>query len=268
VICTLGDLLLDVIVRLEEPIAPDTDAYGRTRVGAGGQAANVAAWVAALGGEARFVGKRARDGAGRLVAEELEGFGVELVGPEVESGTGTVVSIATPDGQRSMLSDRGVAPQLRAEELQMAWFRGCSWLHLPGYSLVRKPVDEAAAKAAGAVQAQGGRISVDLSSASAIRAFGVPAFGRRLELLGPDLVFANEEERGLVEVDLPGATWVVKRGPLGITVGGEEHAARPAEVLDTTGAGDALAAGFLVGGVELGLEAAARCVASLGSMPS
>ncbi len=257
-----------MIVRLDEPIAPDTDAYGRTRVGAGGQAANVAAWVAALGGEARFVGKRARDGAGRLVAEELEGLGVELLGPEVESGTGTVVSIATPDGQRSMLSDRGVAPQLRAEELQMAWFRGCSWLHLPGYSLVRKPVDEAAAKAAGAVQAQGGRISVDLSSASAIRAFGVPAFGRRLELLGPDLVFANEEERGLVEVDLPGATWVVKRGPLGITVRGEEHAARPAEVLDTTGAGDALAAGFLVGGVELGLEAAARCVASLGSMPS
>ena len=265
-ICTLGDLLLDVIVRLDEPIAPDTDAYGRTHVGAGGQAANVAAWVAALGGRARFVGKRARDGAGRLVADELEGFGVELVGPEVESGTGTVVSIATPDGQRSMLSDRGIAPELRAEELEMAWFRGISWLHLPGYSLVRKPVDEAAAKAAGAVRAQGGRISVDLSSASAIRAFGERAFRRRLELLEPELVFANEDERALVDGDL-GATWVVKRGPLGIAVGDEEHAARPADVVDTTGAGDALAAGFLVGGAELGLEAAARCVAAMGSMP-
>ena len=267
-ICTLGDVLLDVIVRLDEPIAPDTDAYGRTRVGAGGQAANVAAWVAALGGEARFVGKRARDAAGRLVAGELEGFGVELVGPEVESGTGTVVSIATPDGRRSMLSDRGVAPQLRAEELEMPWFRGVTWLHLPGYSLVRKPVDEAAAKAAGAVRAQGGRISVDLSSASAIKAFGVPAFRRRLELLEPELVFANEEERALVDGLLPAATWVVKRGALGIVVGREEHAARAAEVVDTTGAGDALAAGFLVGGPELGLEAAARCVGSLGSMPS
>jgi ribokinase len=267
VICTLGDLLLDVIVRLDEPIALDTDAYGRTRVGAGGQAANVAAWVAALGGEARFVGKRARDGAGRLVAEEIRGHGVELVGPEVESGTGTVVSIATPDGRRSMLSDRGVAPQLRAEELQMAWFRGVSWLHLPGYSLVRKPVDEAAAKAAGAVRAQGGRISVDLSSAGAIRAFGERAFRRRLELLEPDLVFANEDERALLDGELTGATWVVKRGARGIVVGGEEHPAPPVEVVDTTGAGDALAAGYLVGGPGLGLEAAARCVASMGSMP-
>ena len=266
-ICTLGDLLLDVIVRLDEPIAPDTDAYGTTRVGAGGQAANVAAWVGALGGQARFVGKRARDGAGRLVAEELERFGVELVGPEVETGTGTVVSIATPDGRRSMLSDRGVAPKLRADELEMAWFRGCAWLHLPGYSLVRKPVDEAAAKAAGAVRGQGGRISVDLSSASAIQSFGEAAFRRRLELLEPELVFANEEERALVDGVLPAATWVIKRGARGILVGGEEHRALPAEVADTTGAGDALAAGYLVGGAELGLEAAARCVASLGSMP-
>src|ERR687896_1508769 len=101
VICTLGDLLLDVIVRLEGPIAGDTDTYGRTRVGAGGQAANVAAWVSALGGRGRFLGKRARDPAGRAIAEELESRDVELWGPVVERGTGTVVSLATPDGRRS-----------------------------------------------------------------------------------------------------------------------------------------------------------------------
>ena len=99
-ICTLGDLLLDVVVRLDGPIAEDTDTYGRTRVGAGGQAANVAAWVVALGGSARFIGKRARDATGRLLAEELASRGVELAGPEVELGTGTVVSVATPDGPR------------------------------------------------------------------------------------------------------------------------------------------------------------------------
>ena len=62
-ICALGDLLLDVVVRLDGPVAEDSDAYGRTHVGAGGQAANVAAWVTALGGHARFVGRRARDPA-------------------------------------------------------------------------------------------------------------------------------------------------------------------------------------------------------------
>ena len=134
-IVTLGDLLLDVIVRLDGPIAGDTDTYGRTRVGAGGQAANVAAWAAALGAEARFVGKRALDPAGRIVSEELRARGVELAGPEVETGTGTVVSLATPDGRRAMLSDRGVAPELRAEELDASWFADGDWLHVPGYSL-------------------------------------------------------------------------------------------------------------------------------------
>ena len=99
-ICALGDLLLDVVVRLDGPIAPDTDTYGRTRVGAGGQAANVAAWVAALGGRARCVGKRVRDPAGRVLVQELARLGVEVAGPETESRTGTVVSIATPDGKR------------------------------------------------------------------------------------------------------------------------------------------------------------------------
>ena len=62
-------------------------------------------------------------------------------------------------------------------------------------------------------------------------------------------------------------TWILKRGPRGASFDGVEHAAVPAEALDTTGAGDALAAGYLVGGPELAMAAAARCVAQLGSMP-
>ena len=116
-VCALGDLLLDVVVRLEAPIAADTDTSGRTRVAPGGQAANVEAWVAALGGRARFVGKRARDAAGRMLAEELRRVGVDVVGPEVADGTGTVVSLADPEGRRSMLTDRGVAPELAAAEV-------------------------------------------------------------------------------------------------------------------------------------------------------
>jgi sugar/nucleoside kinase (ribokinase family) len=270
VICTLGDLLLDVVVRLDGPIAEDTDTYGRTRVAPGGQAANVAAWVAALGGRSRFVGVLARDGAGRMLAAELAAQGVEVAGPEVDGGTGTVVSLARPDGRRTMLTDRGVSPSLAPDDLDPAWLAGCATLHLPAYSLVREPIGAASLRAAGIARGAGVRVSVDLSGPSAIEELGVGRFREVLAGLAPDLVFANEDEAALVGA--PAAPVVVlKRGARGCVVqeGAEEraYAAKPAEVVDTTGAGDALAAGFLVGGVELGLEAAARCVAGMGAFP-
>ncbi|MGH3015638.1 MAG: carbohydrate kinase family protein [Gaiellaceae bacterium] len=265
-ICTLGDLLLDVVVRLESPIAEDTDTYGRTRVGAGGQAANVAAWAAALDGRARFVGKRARDPVGRLLVDELRGRGVEVAGPEVESGTGTVVSVATPDGARTMLSDRGVSTDFRPEELEPSWLEGCEWLHLPGYSLVAPPLREAALAAAGLSP----RVSVDLSSTAAIEAAGVMRFRAAVAEARPEVVFANEAEAALVG-DVEARTVAVKRGARGCVVrssdGDVELAALDAEVVDSTGAGDAFAAGFLLGGTDLALEAAARCVSRMGAMP-
>jgi ribokinase len=266
-VCVLGDLLLDVIVRLDTPVAEGDDTSAETRVGAGGQAANVAAWVTELGEEARFVGKRAGDAAGRLVEEELRARGVDLVGPVVEGRNGVVVSLVGPNGDRTMASDRGVSPQLRPEELEMRWFRDCAWLHLSGYSLLRSPIDEAGAKAAGAVRALGGKVSVDLASASLIRAYGAERLLARLRLLEPDVVFANDEEVTAIGDELPAGTLVRKRGSQGIVVDGEALPAMPAEVVDSTGAGDALAAGFIVGGARLALETAARCVAQLGAMP-
>jgi sugar/nucleoside kinase (ribokinase family) len=265
-ICTLGDLLLDVVVRLESPIAEDTDTYGRTRVGAGGQAANVAAWIVTLGGAARFIGKRAQDPAGRLLADELAGRGVELAGPEVGTGTGTVVSVATPDGKRTMLSDRGVSVELAANEIEQGWLAGCDRLHLPAYTLVAQPIADAALAAA----AHAPKVSVDLSSTAALGVIGVGRVRALVDELEPDVVFANEAEAELVgELDVE--TFVLKRGARGCVVRseGQERAypAHPAEVVDTTGAGDAFAAGFLVEGPELGLEAAARCVAQMGAMP-
>jgi sugar/nucleoside kinase (ribokinase family) len=98
-------------------------------------------------------------------------------------------------------------------------------------------------------------------------------FRDSLEELAPDVVFANEPEWELVGGAYGlGETAVVKRGPRGVSVldagGTEEHTAVGSEVVDTTGAGDALAAGFIVGGIELGLETAARCVAQLGAVPA
>ena len=265
-ICTLGDLLLDVIVLTGDAAGPDREGTVETRVGAGGQSANVAAWAADLGAQARFVGKRGSDGAAELAARELEGRGVELLGPVEDGNNGVVVSLVSPDGGRTMLSDRGVAPFLRAEELEIRWFTECDWLHLSGYSLLRRPIEEAAAKATGAVQAQGGRVSVDLASASGIAAYGPERLLGRLELLQPDVVFANEAELAAIGGSVPG-TLVLKRGAEGFSADGEEHAALGTEVVDTTGAGDALAAGYLVGGPELAARAAARCVAKLGAMP-
>jgi sugar/nucleoside kinase (ribokinase family) len=268
VVVALGDLLLDVVVRLDTALNFGADASARTRTGAGGQAANVAAWATELGAQSRLIAKRASDAAGELVARELAGHGVEVLGPTVDGHNGVVVSIVAPSGERTMASDRGVAPELRSDELEMGWLAGAGWLHVTGYALFRPPIDEAAAKAAGAVRGQGGRISVDLSSWSMIRDFGTQRLLRRLELLAPDVVFGNAEELDAIGGTFPAREWVLKLGPEGIELpDGRQLPAPWVEVLDTTGAGDALAAGYLVGGPTLGLEAAARCVAKLGTMP-
>ncbi|TML71646.1 MAG: hypothetical protein E6G13_06905 [Actinobacteria bacterium] len=270
IVC-LGDLLLDVIVRLDEPLAFGADALAQTNAGAGGQAANVAAWTAALGADARFVGKRADDAGGRVVDDQLRARGVEVVGPIVSGHNGVVVSLVGPDGDRTMASDRGVAPDLEPRDLDAAWFADADVLHLSGYSLMRSPIDASALHAAKVARNGGARVSVDLSAWTRIRDFGPAAFRARLEELEPDLVFANEPEWEIVGGAYALArTSVIKRGARGIRVVGECSAELPAQaanVVDATGAGDALAAGFLVGGPELALATAARCISQLGTMP-
>jgi sugar/nucleoside kinase (ribokinase family) len=262
VIVTLGDLLLDVIVRLSQPLAEGADADAVTRLGAGGQAANVAAWVAELGGEARFVGKLADDEAGAIARGTLKRHGVDVRGPTVAGRTGTIVSLVDVTGERTMASDRGVSTELRADELDPEWFQ-LEDLHLPVYSLVREPIAAAALAAADRARF----LSVDLSSWSAIRDFGPERLRETLEQLDPDVVFANEAEEEILGGPIPGATWIVKLGAGGARFGDKVRPARDATVVDTTGAGDAFAAGWLLGGPDLALDAAARCVAQLGSMP-
>jgi sugar/nucleoside kinase (ribokinase family) len=272
---TLGDVMLDVIVRLEEPLARGSDVRATTRAGAGGQAANVAAWAASLGASARCVAKRGDDAAGDLVARDLAALGVELVGPVGPGATGIVVSVVE-DGERSLASDRGVAPSLEPGELDAGWL-DCDVLHLSGYALLRETIDAAASRAARLAREAGARVSVDLAAWTEIRRYGPVRFRERLDDLAPDVLFATEAEWELLGgAYLTAPVGVVKRGARGCTVttadGRLDLAPVEAEVVDTTGAGDALAAGFLLGGsveeaARRGLEAAARCVARVGSLP-
>jgi ribokinase len=258
-ICTLGDLLLDVIVRPVAAASPDGDTPAETRAAPGGQAANVAAWAVEFGARGRVICQRGADAAGELVTAEVERHGVEVRGPVVEGRSGVVVSLVDGEGKRTMLSDRGVAPQLGG--VDATWLEGADWLHVSGYSLLHEPIARAALDAARLAP----HVSVDLSSAPDIRAYGAERFRVLLDELGAELVFANEEEREVIgELD---ARWVVKLGARGARFPEGELPARAAAVVDATGAGDALAAGYLVGGPELALDAAARCVGRMGAMP-
>jgi sugar/nucleoside kinase (ribokinase family) len=266
-VVSLGDLVLDVVVRMQTGVARGADTPARVSLSAGGQGANVAAWAAALGATSRWLGKRAADAAGLLAADQLEALGVELLGPVEATGNGVIVSLADPDGERSMFPDRGVATRLEADELRREWLE-CDHLHVSGYALLAEPVAAAALQAGALARAAGATISVDLSSWSTITSSGPERFRRLVESLAPDVVFTNEQEERVFGGPLADAAWILKRGASGCSFDGDERAALPvSDVVDTTGAGDALAAGWIVGGPDLALEAAARCVQRMGSMP-
>lgn len=261
-ICTIGDVILDVVVLPDGPLEADGDTRASIRLTAGGQAANVAAWASALGATSTLICKRGDDLAAGVAADELAGHGVKICGPVVAGRGGVVVSIRNAHGERTMASDRGVASELDASELDPSWLGSCDVLHVSGYCLLSEGMATAAIDAARLAR----RVSVDLASAHDIEGVGADLFTARLNALGADLAFATESERAAV----PGfdTTWVIKLGAHGAVFPEGRYAAAETEPVDTTGAGDALAAGYLVGGPELAITAAGRCVGAVGAMPS
>ena len=265
-ICVLGDAHLDVVVRISGPLSEETDTPATTCCEAGGQAANVAAWIVALGGRSRLIAARGTDLGAELVSADLARRGVQVAGPVVPGSTGVVVSLSN-GGQRSMLTDRGVGTGLAIADVRPDWLDGCEWLHLSGYALAHEPMRSAAIGLAKAARQQSVRLSVDLSSTAMIESYGAARFRELIDSLGPEIMFGNEAEAALLDGPRADPRLIVKLGADGVRVARRHFPAVPAVPVDSTGAGDAFAAGYLVGGVELGLAAAARAVAKMGAMP-
>lgn len=269
VVC-LGDVMLDVIVDPARPLEPDDDVPASIAFAAGGQPANVATWVVDLGGTARVFGPRSDSGPGHLVETALLDRGVELWGSPT-GRSGTVLSLLA-DGTRTMASDPGDLGWL-AELRSGAWLDDADWLYLSGYALLRTADPRRLVETVGVARAHGSRIAVDLASRGLISDYGAEAFAGLCRTLRPAAVFATDGEWALAApflTDEP-EVLVLKHGSRGASFVADGTTDRrppePGAVIDVTGAGDALAAGYLMGGPDLAMATAARCVARRGAQP-
>jgi sugar/nucleoside kinase (ribokinase family) len=244
--------------RIERTVA---QAAAAPAVVPGGSACNTVVGVAQLGGAARFVGTCGRGPMGRFYEDSLRGRGVEPRLFRSDSPTGRVLSIITPDAQRSMFTFLGAASETRPEDIRPEGFAGAAVVHIEGYLLFNPELILAALKAA---RAAGARVSLDLAS------FNVVEESRSLltEIVGEfvDILIANEDEaraytgetdsgRALAALQRGVGVAALKLGPAGSLISHEGRVIRvPAcgdgAAVDTTGAGDLWAAGFLYGLVE------------------
>jgi sugar/nucleoside kinase (ribokinase family) len=286
----VGEIMIDVLAHTSSAPAPGSDAPAVISDEDGGSGANLAAWLADLGVPVELVARVGDDARGATALGVLDAAGVTVrVARDPGRATGRCVVIVTPDGERTMFPDPGANERLAVSDLDGLAWRAGDHLHVSGYSLLREGSREAALAALERARAGALTVSIDASSEALLLAIGPETF---LSWLAPgDLLLANADEaaaltgqsephealRALTERDL---LVVVKRGPDGAVVGSGEQRwstpAAPAENRDTTGAGDAFAAGFLASwtrgadieeALRLATRVAARAVSLQGGRP-
>lgn len=290
-VLVVGDVMVDVLAALSGPIARNSDTRCRISTAEGGSAANVAAWLGAQGVTTTFVGCVGDDTFGHSAMEKLAAAGVTVraaVNPQL--ATGLCIVLVERDGQRSMLPDSGANAALAAADLPLDAFFPGAHLHLSGYPLLHERSREAGLAALRTAKATGMTVSVDPSSASLLAAVGGDKFVRWTK--GADLLLANEEEAKVLAgvpvvrdaaavLCASYAEVVVKLGSSGALwqrefISATAPAETAMEVVDTTGAGDAFAAGFLTSwllhpepesALAAGNRVAARALTRVGARP-
>lgn len=281
-ILVIGDVIEDVIVIPESEIRPNTDTKSIIHKSMGGQAANVASWLAYLGVQTRFVGSVGLADVKKLDSE-LGQYGVETALQSSTKATGSLVVLVQGE-TRSMLTDRGANWDLNLREIDPTGFAA---VYLSGYSLLGRDFEEIRDFATRVRQA-GALFTMDPGSYGFIQDHGVEKFRKLIS--EADLVFPNLEEDQLLGLSGKIALNVVTKGHNGVEAiwaDGRNIKVDSAatESKDPTGAGDAFCAGFLARlvsepnfqdlhaesvkrALESGVDAGSRAVQLVGARPS
>lgn len=284
--------MVDVLAQLPGPLAHGSDTPSRIALSPGGSAANTACWLAAAGASVTMVGRVGEDLTGRGAIRSLVDAGVApWIALDASLATGMCIVLIGPDGERTMIPDTGANAGLRVADLPIDLLRSGAAVHVSAYTLLRPATRDVALTAMRLARASGARVSVDAASAAPLAQAPAGAVLSWLPL-GATL-FANADEAAVLTGvgEAPGAARalaamglmaVVKAGSDGAYAcePGSMHVvhcpARPAQLVDSTGAGDALAAGYLAArlagnalsaALSAGVALAAQAVGSIGARP-
>ena len=255
----VGDLLYDMLARPDGGVALGTDTFTRIRAAGGGSGANAASWLAASGVETHLVGRIGDDVFGDFLERELHEAGVNShLARDPSLATGKVFVLVDGAGERTMITDRGAGEALSPEDLPGSLFNA-GHLHLSGYTFSGGSRRETATEALRLARESGMSVSLDPSAVPMLEDIGPERFLRWTR--NADLCFPNLEEGALLAgTEDPGhilevllayyPAVVLKLGAAGALYADTEGKrscvpAAQARVTDTTGAGDALCAGFL-----------------------
>ncbi len=257
-IVVLGDLNLDVIVQLPAWVPRGEEIRTTIKTRLGGSAANFARGIAQHEGiQISFIGCVGDDPAGRLLVTELAQRGIETYVKRVPLPTGTIVSL-TDGKERTMFCSRGANDALDESLIEPSRFKNATHLHLSGYAFLSPGQARAAERAMSLAKGKGMSVSITAPPANLIRDFGVDDF---LSAIAPvDWLFLNHDEgRALTGAEASDEIVDILSGKFALgalTLGGagslawegetrDRGAISPLEDVDTTGAGDAFAAGFV-----------------------